>query len=394
MARELAITAYLFAFRILFEIGKGFPQKNKTVAVASFGDNISFTVASLRNLSNEEIYILKDSSCRYNFDDLGVKVIPFTMKHPIHFLKSIYHLATAKTILLDTYQGFLASTNFRSGTTCIQLWHAAGALKRFGLEDPTNEVRSNRAMNRFKKVYSHFDYSVVGSEKMADSFKQSFGLSDQQIIRTGVPRSDLLFDQKRREQVYNNIRKQFPSIRDRKIILYTPTFRNNSLESYDLELDLHRMNQELSDDYVLFIKLHPAVSASFNYELYEDFVYDVSDYKDTNELLLITDLLISDYSSIPFEYAILEKPMIFFAYDLEEYKIESGLIQDYEQEVPGPVVSSTNEIIRVIQEDAFDYEEIHRFNQAYNEYSQGHSSNNLAMYLTGTEEKESGKIPV
>lgn len=334
MVRELAITAYLFAFRILFEIGKWFPQKNKTVAVASFGDNISFTVASLRNLSNEEIYILKDSSCRHNFDDLGVKVIPFTMKHPIHFLKSIYHLATAKTILLDTYQGFLASTNFRSGTTCIQLWHAAGALKRFGLEDPTNELRSNRAMNRFKKVYSHFDYSVVGSEKMANSFKQSFGMSDQQIIRTGIPRSDLLFDQKRREQVYNDIKKQFPSIRDRKIILYTPTFRNNSLESYELELDLHRMNQELSDDYVLFIKLHPAVSASFNYELYEDFIYDVSDYKDTNELLLITDLLISDYSSIPFEYAILERPMIFFAYDLEEYKIESGLIQDYEQEVP------------------------------------------------------------
>ncbi|GIO23401.1 CDP-glycerol glycerophosphotransferase family protein [Oceanobacillus sp. J11TS1] len=394
MARELAITAYLFAFRIFFNICKWFPQKKKTVAVASFGDNIAFTLSSLQNLSNEEIYILKDSSCRYNFDGLKATVIPFDIKHPISYLKSIYHLATAKTILLDTYQGFLASTNFRKGTTCVQLWHAGGALKRFGLEDPTNEVRSNRALKRFKSVYSRFDYSVVGSEKMADSFKESFGLADEQIIRTGIPRSDLLFDQDRRDRVYNNIKKQFPSIRDRKIILYTPTFRNDALDKYDLELDLHRMYQELSDDYVLFIKLHPAVSAGLKYDLYEDFVYDFSNYKDTNELLLITDLLISDYSSIPFEYATLERPMIFFAYDLEEYKITSGLIDHYEDVVPGPVVSSTNEIIRVIQSDAFDYEKIRSFKQTYSEYSQGHSSDDLVLFLTGTEEQASEKVSV
>lgn len=394
MVREFAITAYLFAFRILFEICKWYPQKNKTVAVASFGDNIAFTLSSLQNLSNEEIYILKESSCRYDFNGLKANLIPFDMKHPISYLKAIYHLATAKTILLDTYQGFLASTDLRKGTTCIQLWHAAGALKQFGLEDPTNATRSKQAIKRFKAVYSRFDYSIVGSEKMADAFKQSFGQSDDQIIRTGVPRSDLLFDQERREQVYSHIKKRFPGIRNRKIILYTPTFRNDALKNYDVELDIHRMYQELSDEYVLFIKLHPAVSSAFHYDLYEDFVYDLSDYKETNELLLITDVLISDYSSIPFEYAILEKPMIFFAYDLEEYKITSGLIKHYEEEVPGPVVESTNEMIRVIQSDAFDYEKIRSFKQSYNEYSTGHSSYDLAKFLTGTEEKESETISV
>ncbi|WP_261796299.1 CDP-glycerol glycerophosphotransferase family protein [Oceanobacillus massiliensis] len=338
--------------------------------------------------------ILKDSSCKYNFDDSIANIISFNMKHPIDYLKSIYHLATATTVLVDTYFGFLAVTNFRPGTTCIQLWHAAGAIKHFGLQDPSNETRSQRAIDRFQQVYDRFDYTVVGSEKMADTFRESFGITNNRILRTGVPRSDILFNQEKKQQIYHYIHSKYPLIGDKKIILYTPTFREDQFTDYQLELDIPQMYRELSDEYVLFIKLHPAVSNYVISEEFDDFVYDVSDYKDTNELLLITDLLISDYSSIPFEYAILEKPMIFFAYDMEQYKITSGLINDYGNQMPGPVVSTTYEIIYSIREKAFDMNQIQSFKEQWNEYSTGNSSINLARFLAGVEEKEETKEKV
>ncbi|WP_424475198.1 CDP-glycerol glycerophosphotransferase family protein [Oceanobacillus kimchii] len=393
MAREFAISIYLFVFRVLFSIFKLYPQKKKTVAVSSFGDNIAFTVNYLQNLTDEEIVILQELNSKFKFDSNKHNIIPFDMKkHPVAYVKGIYHLATASTVLVDTYQGFLASTNFRPGTTCIQLWHAAGALKQFGLEDPSNQYRSKRALDRFKRVYSRFDYTVVGSEKMADTFKRSFGLTDNRILRTGIPRSDLLFDTTRRNEVYQLINKEFPEINGRKIILYTPTFRDEHLSNYQLELDIKQMYQSLSDEYVLFIKLHPAVTGFITNDLFEDFVFDLSDYKDTNELLLITDILISDYSSIPFEYAIMEKPMIFFAYDMEEYKITSGLIHDYEDHVPGPVVGSTFEIVRRIQEQDFSIEKVSAFRDSWNEYSNGNASRELALFLTDTEEPKQHKV--
>lgn len=391
MVRELAITLYLFVFRVLFNTFKLFPQKKKTVGVASFGDNVFFAARSLRNLSDEEIVILKDSACKYEFDRSIGDVISFDIKHPIAYLKSIYHLATATTVLVDTYYGFLAVTDFRAGTTCIQLWHAAGAIKQFGLFDPSNEARSEKAMDRFQLVYDRFDYTVVGSEKMANVFRKSFGIANETILRTGIPRSDILFDPKEKQLSYQHVLNKFPNVMGKKVILYAPTFRDNQLTDYQLELDIKQLYEQLSDEYVLFIKPHPAVSHTIGDE-YKDFVYDVSDYKDTNALLLVTDLLITDYSSIPFEYALLEKPMIFFAYDMDEYKVTSGLMEDYENQMPGPVVSTTEAIISTIKENKFDENQIKDFAKDWNEYSNGDSSLNLARFLTDAEEKEREKV--
>ncbi|MEC2160911.1 CDP-glycerol glycerophosphotransferase family protein [Virgibacillus halodenitrificans] len=393
MAREIGITLYLFVFRVIFNLFKRLPQKKKTVCVASFGDNIFYAVRELQKLSNEEIIILKDSSCRFDFDALHVRSVSFSIKHPFAFLLSIYHLATSTTIMVDTYYGFLNVTRFRNGARCIQLWHAAGALKQFGLQDPSIAERSERAKNRFQNVYSRFDYTVVGSDEMAATFKHSFGLTEDRIVRTGVPRTDIFFDEQEKQRILLDLKQDFQAIGNRKIILYAPTFRKGELDHFQMALDIRTMYQSLSNEYVLFIKPHPAVSYSIE-ENYKDFVFDVSRYADTNHLLLITDILITDYSSIPFEYALLEKPMIFFAYDLEEYKVTNGLIDDYENQMPGPVVSTTKEIVDVIQNNKFDYGKIRDFSELWNAYSNGNSSKQLAAFLTDTEEKSREKVLV
>jgi teichoic acid glycerol-phosphate primase len=388
MLRELAIYLYLFVFRVIFNLCKLFPEEKKTVGVASFGDNMMYTARALKQLDSQKIIVLKDERCKYEFDSTIDQTFDFKVKKPFDFIISIYHLATASTVLIDNYQGFLAVTKFKPSVRCIQLWHAAGSLKKFGLEDPTNEARTPKAMKRFKQVYSRFHYTIVGSENMVKTFQSSFGLRDDRFIRTGIPRSDILFNKQVKHDIYAELIEKYPMIKGKKIILYAPTFRHEQLENYQLDLDLKQLYRDLSDDYVLFVKLHPAVSNLVNYEQYEGFVYDVSYFTETNALLLVTDILISDYSSIPFEYALLEKPMIFFAYDMEHYKITNGLIHDYENQMPGPVVFTTFEIIRTIKEDDFDLGSVRAFSDEWNEYSSGNSSMNLARFIAGVEEEE------
>jgi len=257
MVREAAISIYLAFFWLLFQTMKLFPQKEKTVCVASFGDNIHYSTRALRSQSDQEIIYLKNRTCSYPFDDSIGTVIPFTILRPASYVKSIYHLATATTILADNYFGFFAAARFREDTLCIQLWHAVGSLKQFGLMDPSNGNRSNRAHSRFKRVYQSFDYTIVGSDKMGSIFRESFGVTNDQLRRTGIPRTDLFYDEQAKDRIKESIYAQFPDIKDKKVILYAPTFRRDG--SHIDALDTEKLRTSLGDEYILLMKQHPSV---------------------------------------------------------------------------------------------------------------------------------------
>ncbi|WP_371069595.1 CDP-glycerol glycerophosphotransferase family protein [Sediminibacillus sp. JSM 1682029] len=373
---------------MLFNFFKLFPLKEKTVMVASFGDNIATVADELKRSGQEQIIVLKAEGCKRDFaDDSQVLIKHFRPSHLLQFLQSIYHLATSKVIFVDNYFGFLSVTDFKAGVSCVQLWHAAGAIKQFGLKDPSIETRSNRAKQRFQEVYRRFHYVVVGSEKMAGIFRKSFGLNNEQILRTGVPRTDFFFDKSHTKQIEQEIKQRFPVIAGKQVILYAPTFRDNQLHSADIALDIEQLYKSLGDEYVLFLRLHPAIRANLDNK-YNDFVVDVTDYENINHLLLVSHYLITDYSSIPFEFALLEKPMIFFSYDLAEYQTARGFWEDYKQNIPGPVVSTTTEISDIIKENRFDMEKVRSFSAQWNQYSRGNSAANLVQYLYGEEEQQ------
>src|SRR5699024_10688131 len=235
MVREVAISIYLALFRLIFTICKMFPQKEKTVCVSSFGDNIHYSTQSLRSISDQDIIYLKDRSCTYPFDTSIGTFIPFTMMHPIAYIRSIYHLATATTILTDNYFGFFAAAPFKSGTLCIQLWHAVGALKQFGLNDPAIAKRSDKAIERFRQVYDTFDYVIVGSEKMGTIFRENFGLSHERLRRAGIPRTDLFYDENAMNRMRQDMIDRYPETRGKKVILYAPTFRRNGSQTNALD---------------------------------------------------------------------------------------------------------------------------------------------------------------
>lgn len=395
MAREIAITLYLFVFRCIFYICKLFPQKKKTTFVASFGENVLFTMKALeRQIDDHPIVLITTPQCKIDFQHRPNRtLLRFDRSHILEWFRSIYHLATSETIFIDNYYGFLAATPFHPGVRCIQLWHATGAIKQFGLLDPTNRQRTSRANQRFQVVYNRFDHIVVGSEKMAAVFAESFGLPEDRMLYTGVPRTDLFFDEVEKASITSYLRQELPMIKDKQVILYAPTFRDGALHDTKLSLDIDKMYREFGDAYILLLRLHPAINGTYQNK-HPGFVVNVSGYHSVNHLLLITDLLITDYSSIPFEFALLNRPTIYFAHDLEQYAENRGFWEDYDVLVPGPIVTSMNELIQAIHLQHFDNQALANFRTVWNRYADGQASDRLieAIYEVETTERVAQRV--
>src|SRR5699024_9989197 len=152
-------------FQFFFRFFNSKEVQEKTTFVVSFGGNAKVTLEALeRDKPDIEIVILRAPGCRIDFSGSQRTVLDMEPKHLLQFIRSIYHLATSNHIFVDNYYGFLAVCDFKPGVECTQLWHAAGAIKQFGLQDLTNKYRGKKALQRFKAVYNRFGSVVVGSD--------------------------------------------------------------------------------------------------------------------------------------------------------------------------------------------------------------------------------------
>lgn len=351
--------------------------------VSSFGDNTEFVAREIIRQNKGKVVILQSSKRAYDFDNLQLgerNILPYDSLNVVHFIRSMFHLATAKVVFVDNYYAFLSVMNFKPGVECIQLWHAAGAVKKFGLEDPTVSGRASAAHKRFLNVYRRFDKVVVGSDEMVPIFKAAFDLSDERFLKTGIPRTDFFFDEDAVTEAKRSVLRAYPEIEGKKVILYAPTFRRDQLDGQPIALDVDELTSALDDDYILLIRMHPAVKG-IDVNSDRNRVINVSSYPNMNHLLVMTDYLISDYSSLPYEFALLNRPQIFYPYDLASYEKESGFWDAYEKVVPGPVVYSTDEIIALIKENNFDLQQVQAFSDKWNRYSNGESAKALVRYV-------------
>ncbi|MDF2607298.1 MAG: CDP-glycerol glycerophosphotransferase family protein [Bacillales bacterium] len=385
MVKELFIYLYLLIFKTAFSFFNMLPLKEKVTFVVSFGDNSKYVFEEIRKQKHniQVIFLCKKSTINLFKDYNDIKLVPLETSKvftPFWFM-SIYHLATSRYILIDNYFGFLAGVDFKKGVECIQLWHATGALKKFGLEDETIRSRHIKAKERFLKVYSKFNKVVVGSDIMADTFARSFNLNKSQILATGIPRTDFFFNENEVNLARKKLASQF-NCNNKKVILYTPTYRDEELDKFKLKLDVGKMSDKLGNEFILLLRLHPAIQKLVSINQFSEFIIDVSSNEyDINELLIMADYLITDYSSVSFEFSLLKKPIIFYTYDLDEYKSTRGVLDDFENNLPGPIVRDTESIIELIQEGYFDLEGISRYSEKWNQYSKGQSSYNLVKYM-------------
>ena len=385
MIRELAISFYLMLFSLLFRISSLFQQQKKIVFCVSFPENtLDINEKLIKTAANSRtIFLATTTQTKKLLEENQIgEVLDFTPRKPLHFLTGIRHLATAKVVVLDNYFGFLSSIRFKPNVKVLQIWHAAGAIKTFGLKDSSIQSRTNKANQRFKAVYSQFQYVITGSHEMDTIFHEAFSIQEQQIIHTGIPRTDIFLDEARKNETIKKIYNEYPQFENKKIVLYAPTFRGGNNGMTNAKLDLPLLKTKLSDDTIMLIRLHPSIKEKADIPEMDGTVYDVSQYPYINELLLITDLLITDYSSIPFEYSFMRRPMVFFPYDLESYAKDRGFWTDYEKLVPGPVAYTTEELAIILEKDSYDLERVETFHKRWNEYSTGKASENVAALIT------------
>lgn len=379
MKSEIIISIYLFFFKIAFSLFNLLPLKNKTVFLSSFGDNAFYIANELASSGQHRLVFINQTRCKMDFSTIPTankKIYTFESLNIVDTLFSIYHLATSKYVFVDNYAGVLSVIQFRHEVKCIQLWHAAGAIKQFGWRDPETDARNSRAKVRFQEVYDRFQYIPVGSRQMAEIFSEAFQVDMSHFLYTGVPQTDFYFDDELKAAGLKNVLEHYPTIKGKKVVLYAPTFRKDELQRMAVEFDIPLFLETLGDDYVLLVRLHPSVHAAAKVPDHPRVIL-ASGYPHINELLLVSDILVSDYSSIPVEFSMLGKKMIFFTYDIEEYNRTQGIWHINELFFPGPMVTNTMEVIQHILDPAIDQEKIERFRDHWNTFSNGRSSKQL-----------------
>lgn len=298
---------------------------------------VSFIIDSNESFRGNLEYIKNEFEKRGDFD------FNFYYKDKIS-LSSFKKLATSKYIFLNDNFFPFAFMNFKDESMVIQLWHAPGAFKKFG--------GSVENASMLKLISDNTDYLITTSKHIEDYYAEAFQIDKSKIRPLGLPRADYYFENHDISGLKDDFIRKYNVSPDKKIILYAPTFRENTkFNNVFNYLDLEKFNNELSDEYALILRLHPKIKDFYSDEISADSNYvDCSDYKNEQELLLLSDMLITDYSSIMIEFSLLNKPVIFFAYDLNNYlENERGFYLDYRNDLPGPVVYDSDELINVIK---------------------------------------------
>ncbi len=269
----------------------------------------------------------------------------------------------------------------------LQCWHGTPLKKlRYDIEakgavlNSINEIRKRNDLDAVK-----FDYFISPSKFCTEKFTSAFNLKklgkENIIIEKGYPRNDYLFNYKKED--VEKIKKTLKLPKNKKIILYAPTFRDNQHTSglgytYNLGIDFDKLKKELKKDYIILFRTHYFISNSFDFSKYKDFIYDVSDYDDINELYIISDILLTDYSSVFFDFANLKRPILFYMYDLDDYK---NNLRDFYFDLdilPGPIVKNENDLIKEIK-NIDDYDKVYsdkykKFNQKFNYLDDGNAA--------------------
>jgi CDP-glycerol glycerophosphotransferase len=239
----------------------------------------------------------------------------------------------------------------RPGQIVVQTWHGT-PLKRIGFDIEDVQFANARYLEKVAKETPNWSYLVSPNAFSTPILRRAFRY-DGELIETGYPRNDVLASPDR-HMLTERVRERLGLPPGRRAVLYAPTWRDDSYYGpgkyrLDMRLDLERAAAELGDDHVLLIRRHPNVVDTVP-EVAGGFVRDVSAYPDIAELFLVSDVLMTDYSSLMFDYATTGRPMLFFTYDLEHYRDElRGFYFDFEHEAPGPLLGTSDEVIEALR---------------------------------------------
>lgn len=356
---------YLFAF--VYNICKLLPvKKNKVLCIMTHDDGEGSNVSLVAKALKKEIEEYSISFITKS-DTLSVKTFSDFGKLFIFFFQKPYQLARSEIILLDNIFLPFAYLRRKKSAKVIQLWHGTGTIKKFG-----QDVNMGKLKELERRANLNITHLIVNSPEMKKLYTGAFNVCDEYTYSIGMPRTDELLKRiQKADKLNENLDKKAIYLKyeipeEKKLILYAPTFRDNELEKPDVTRQLMEILQELPQDYCIGLRLHPFVAKMIENVKLDHRIIQLSFESNLNSLLMASDILITDYSSIIFEYCLTERPMIFYAYDLEEFSDHGrGFYYEYESYVPGPVAHTGYEVTKILKENHFDLERIKEFKKIH-----------------------------
>ena len=324
----------------------------------------------------------------------GNKIVK-RVKAELKTLEFFREYATAGTLILtETYLPAYAVKR-RKETQVIQLWHACGAFKKWGYSTLDSEFGASRKTAKKFPMHNCYTLVPVSSEACIGPYSEAFRCDPHIVQPLGTPRTDIFFDAEfvsgsreaicrwyEEQHTHAQHQKLEPIIRNKKIILYAPTFRGENISSahFETPLDLEALHEKFGREYVFLYKLHPYAKDGFAVpESCKNFAFNITG-SPADEALCAADVLITDYSSMIFEYSLLERPVILYAYDLDSYIKERNFYFPYKEFAPGPVAETQEQLISALEDisSSFNADKINEFKDKFMSACDGHSAERIA----------------
>ena len=365
--------------RLLKEVQ--FTQKAETRRLF-FSERISVAISRRALLKNRVAFIsIRSDELLGNmekvYNQLNVPKIKYSKlrlgDYPECIKKARKISSTSRIVVTDDYL-FLMKEK-KAGQKYIQLWHSTGAGKYFG-QDGTTMLLGEDA-----QYHKNYDVVTVSAEKVREVFSSAFAIPIDKIYATGVARTDDFFDTDIIQNTCDDVFKTYPNFKGKEVILYAPTFRDVpglGRSVFRPRLDFDKLSEALSADQIFVIRPHPIMTAPILNKQYDN-IFEVRNIS-TNDLMFISSLLITDYSSTMFEYSLLKKPMAFFCYDYDEY--DRDFYMDFDNDLPGPMFRTQEELFSFLQKRDFPMNE--NYEVFYNKYMSacdGHSTERIVKMI-------------
>jgi len=352
----MTIFMYIFKFsvRVLYAIFRLFPSKENKVTFLSRQSDfppIDFKLIEEELLKQQNGGVLKQQKklkivyiCK-RLDQGLVSVVRYILA----VMKSMYHVATSKVCLLDSYWPAISVLKNTRGLKVIQIWHAMGKIKKSGYQSLDKAHGRNRKVAQIMGMHKNYDLIIAGGKAWNPFYCGSFNTSEEKLYNVGLPRIDYLL--KQGDQIKKRVFTQYPQLSEKPVVLYAPTFRKSTSKKWQeliQKIDLNRFN--------LIVKGHP------NQELVceREGVFTCEGFT-ACELLTVCDYLVTDYSAIAVEAAALKRKTLYYVYDYEAYSRKNGLNIDLFSEMPGLVFKRARELVLCLEKDEYNMEALLRY---------------------------------
>lgn len=345
---QVLVTIGKFILNLIYGFMKLGKTKNRVVFLSRQSNSKSLDFKLIEeSLENTDKNIEIKSFCKMVGNSIFEKI-----GYCFYMLRVMSSLAKAKVCITDGYSIPVSLLKHRKELTVIQIWHASGATKKFGYQATDKKEGSSLKVAQIMKMHHNYDYVLAPSKKTAEIFAEAFNVSKDKMKIIGLPRLDYL--RENAEELKNRFYLEYPAYKNKEIILYVPTFRKG--KTADANELISKVNK---NKYGLIVRKHPLDTEKIDSE------YLVDSKFDTMDLLKIADFIITDYSAIAYEAAMLNKPLYFYVYDIDEYKNNRGLNVNLAKEMKEATFKKIDMIIKSIENDRYNYSDLDNFKKKY-----------------------------